>query len=424
VKPKTNEKMKFSISSVMFLLLSLAVNGIRAHDDAALFRGKAERELGECAASLEECSPVSFWTANCCEGFSCSGYASGTCHHEPRLEGEPCGFLYEGCDFDLVCHENKCVGLEKFFDHGTLGTCRGGSPEGTVKIMTYNIFLLQCVIGGYALTCQNDVPKAARVAKIADWFANRDEDVVVFQEVFSNSQEVKRGMADAGFCHHVTTNKGNSGSGMAIYSKFPILYTDFVDWFDAFGVGESTYAYNAEAYADKGVLYAQIQKGDSLIHVFDTHTQSDSYGDEHSVRMSQYEMFHNFIIKQKIPEDQLILLGGDFNEDKYFPNPEDLPPPFEGQYYKEMLHDLDASAFPILGSNFHTQSTEQNPFLAELWEGTDTASFELLLDYVLAFRQGMTPADSSSCEILHPTDPDGGMLSDHFPMTCTIHHAV
>jgi hypothetical protein len=359
--------MKFHISKVMFLLLSLAVNGIRAHDDAALFRGKAERVLHECAAHLDYCSPLSLWKANrCCEGFSCSGYVSGNCFHEPRLEGEPCGFLYEGCDFDLMCHEGECVGLEQFFDHGTLGTCREGHPEGTVKVMTYNIFLINCILGGYVLACENDVPKAARVNKITDWFANRDEDVVVFQEVFSYDQEIKRGMAGAGYCHHVTTNKGQSGSGLAIYSKFPIVYTDFVDWFDVFGVGESTYATNAEAYADKGVLYVQILKQDRLIHVFDTHTQSNSRGDEHNVRMSQFEMFRNFIVKQNIPEDQLILLGGDFNEDKYYPNPEDLGPPFEGRYYQEMLHELDAGAFPIQGSNIHTLSTEQNPFLAQL----------------------------------------------------------
>jgi exonuclease III len=416
--------MKLHINTVTFLLLSLAVNGVRAHDGATLFRGKAERELEECTAHLKGCSPAKWWTANCCEGFSCTGYVSGECYHDPRLEGEPCGFGYEGCDFDLTCHDGECVGLEKFFDHGTLGTCREGSPEGTVKIMTYNIFLINCIIGGHILACQKEIPKAARVTKITDWFANRDEDVVIFQEVFSFDQEIKRGMAAAGFCHYVTTSKGQTGSGLAIYSKFPIDYIDFVDWFDVFGVGESTYATNAEAYADKGVLYARILKQDRLIHVFDTHTQSNSRGDEHKVRMTQFEMMRNFIVKQNIPEDQLILLGGDFNEDKYYPNPEDLSPPFEGRYYKEMLHELDASAFPIQGSNIHTQSTEQNPFLAEMWVGTEYESFKELLDYVLAFKQGMTPADTSSCEILIPMDPQDGMLSDHFPMTCTIHHAV
>jgi exonuclease III len=91
-----------------------------------------------------------------------------------------------------------------------------------------------CLIG----MCQDDAKKAARVPMITDWFGNCDKDVVVFQEAFSFDQELKRGMIAAGFCHYVTTTKGTRGSGLAIYSKSPIVYTNFVDWFDTFGPGE------------------------------------------------------------------------------------------------------------------------------------------------------------------------------------------
>jgi hypothetical protein len=70
--------------------------------------------------------------------------------------------------------------------------------------------------------------------------------------------------------------------------------------------------------------------------------------------MSQFEMFHDFVVKQKIPGDKLILLGGDFTEDKYVPNPNNLPPPFEGEYYKEMLQELDATAISLFKAAIST----------------------------------------------------------------------
>lgn len=103
-----------------------------------------------------------------------------------------------------------------------------------------------------------------------------------------------------------------------------------------------------------------MEKENRLIYVFDTHTQSDVFGDAHQVPMYQYEMLYNFVVKQKIPEDELILLGGDFNGNKYGPNPNNLEEPFHGEHYMEMLHEIDADVIPIQGSNIHMMNSEQN----------------------------------------------------------------
>ena len=125
------------------------------------------------------------------------------------------------------------------------------------------------------------------MGEIAKWFSEREEDVVLFQEVWSFHDELRDGMSNAGYCHYIISTR-SAGSGLAIFSKYPIIKQDYRDWFDAFGKGESMSPElsNFEAFfADKGVLYATILKVDTPIHVFNMHTNSDTNGDYHDVRV-------------------------------------------------------------------------------------------------------------------------------------------
>ena len=74
----------------------------------------------------------------------------------------------------------------------TLGTCANSTQDtSTIKILTFNTFLITCLPKGIVSTkfpevkCQNEDEREVRVQEIVNWFATRDEDVILLQEVWS-----------------------------------------------------------------------------------------------------------------------------------------------------------------------------------------------------------------------------------------------
>ena len=365
-----------------------------------------------------------WWDSDCCGDLECLGVKSWECGNSPGLDGEYCNPFYP-CDEDLFCHEGICKDYSELLKNGTRGTCRmdGNTNVNTLKMMTYNVFLIDCA-GFLPVMCESEDVRAIRVPKLIEWFKDRDEDVVVMQEVFTFQDELIEGMADAGFCHYVTNFQQRAGSGLAIFSKWPIESFDFVDWFDATGNGDQTDWYNAEAYADKGVMHAKVNKGGKIYHAFNTHTQSNSIGDGHETRMVQYLRIREFIEDLNIGVAEIALMGGDFNEDKWH---------HEGKYYRAMLEEIRADEVQIRGPIKYTQNTEKNKLLKQLWEGDEKfGTFFETLDFIFPYHNGeggvehKNPDDTSFCEILIPQLPAGCndaecMLSDHFPMTCNFY---
>lgn len=365
--------------------------------------------------------------SNCCPGMECLGIKDWDCGHTPGWEGEYCNAYYH-CAADLLCHQGKCEDYRNLLNRGTKGTCRSGHSDGKFGIMTYNVFLLDCPIGAVGpMKCQSDSERIARIAKFATWFQDRDEDVVVMQEMFTHEEKVIEAMAAAGYCHYVTSFQGSLGAGLATFSKWPIEDVDFIDWAD--GISS-----NIEAIADKGVMYAKINKGGKKHHVFNTHTQSNSQDwlDGHGMRMEQCLKINEFVASFNIPEDELIMMGGDFNEDFWHNRVESDP--HSNKDYHAMIQrldaDIDPTVVPVDGSIQNTQDTELNPMLKDMWEGDATyGTFSELLDYVFISKNGkfgdqISVESSSFCEVIIPRVPQGCndagcMLSDHFPNTCT-----
>ena len=303
----------------------------------------------------------------------------------------------------------------------TMGTCREGSTDAsTLNVMSLNTFLIPCVPGA---RCQNENDREARIREITAWFEDRDEDVVLFQEVWSYHDVLRDGMTAAGFCHYVTTESGN-GSGLAVFSKHPITEQDFSDWFDAFGIGDgmAPSPFNLEGYlSDKGVLYAKVDKNGRSFHLFNLHANSDTRGDNHDVRVKQFEKVRGFVDSKAIPSDELVLLGGDFNEDKDCRLRRcEGGAKCEGQaYYNEMLNILSASV-PDAASNItFTYDTENNDLLKSLYAGSDCETYQYTLDYIFSSDTNLIPTNSSYCEVLRPLASDGTHLSDHFPVACS-----
>lgn len=256
------------------------------------------------------------------------------------------------------------------------------------------------------------------------WMEQRDEDVVVVQELFNLREEIINGMAAAGFCNYVIApfahghlpRLPNDGPGLAIFSKYPIQTYDFIDWFDWFGEKENRLL-DPEAIADKGVMYAKILKDGENYSIMNTHTQSNSLREHHDTRIKQFVKIREFAEEVAgITTSELILFGGDFNEDKYLHGNNQ-------KFYKEMMEELHAVEPEVTGDLQYSLDTQQNPMLANLWAGTSTATFRELLDFVFVSTRGKQPI-KSHCEILKPQwplecDTPECMLSDHFPNTCT-----
>jgi endonuclease/exonuclease/phosphatase family metal-dependent hydrolase len=85
--------------------------------------------------------------------------------------------------------------------------------------------------------------------------------------------------------------------------------------------------------ADKGVLYARINKQGRRFHVFATHLQSGKANWE--TRRQQLETLRRLIEQKQLPADEPVLIGGDLNVDSFADA--------ETGDFSSMLRILDAS---------------------------------------------------------------------------------
>lgn len=377
---------------------------------AEKFRSDAENT----SFNMEQCSSVvgssCWWDSHCCGDLQCLGVINWECGNSPGHEGEYCN-LYYPCRGDLVCHEGICEDYKNVLRWGVSGTCKSGSPAGQIKVMSYNLFVLDCdfypldALG--LVPCQHETDYRPRIEKLLEWVKGQDEDVIMVQEMFNLHDEIIAGMAEAGFCHHVASAFGQDGDGKAIFSKYPITAVDFLDWNDAGDPGKIS---GAEClFSDKGIMYARVEKDGTDYHVFNTHTMSNSVDEEHPNRMVQYLTIREFV-REVVGETSngMVLLGGDFNENKFIE-----------ENYLAMLQELDATDPELEGDAVYTYDTINNP----LPDSFQDADWQERLDYVLVSNTGLQPT-ASSCRILTPSLPAGChditcMLSDHFPVTCT-----
>merc|ERR1712224_913457 len=130
---------------------------------------------------------------------------------------------------------------------------------------------------------------------------------------------------------------------------------------------------NQEAYLfDKGVLYAKIEIENiadgsfTPIHLFNTHLISDYTGPNHDNRLLQYKMIDEFVLSKNISSQELVIVGGDLNEDKECQeNVEDWIPVCENEAnYNSMLEELSAVNPRLIGDLRYSYTTEANDFKA------------------------------------------------------------
>ena len=306
---------------------------------------------------------------------------------------------------DTVCGSALVVDLEADAGNTTGATIDPDSVA--IKVMTYNLYLILLASDG--ITSLDD-----RARRITDWFATPEAnqyDIIALQETWTNPIEVRDGMVAAGYCHYAYDDRGYTGSGLALYSKHPIVYHDFRGFQNACG--------GVDCVADKGVLYAKIavpkgddggaaayEEDDKIVHVFNTHTMFSV--DNHDVRRRQYDVMRTFINEQIIDPSELVLLVGDFNEDKI-----NTP-----KKYGAMLNLLNAGEFGLgEGSGLYSYDPNSNSLIDPNSAGA--GSTQRALDYVLYDKKALEPGGASVCKYIRPMD-EAGDLSDHFPMSCEI----
>ena len=208
-------------------------------------------------------------------------------------------------------------------------------------------------------------------------------------------------MTAAGFCHFVMTEE-TAGSGLAVFSKHPIMESSFEDWA---GLGEmKPDPLNPETYlAVKGVLYTKVLKGDQPINVLNLRATSDSFGDNHHIRLKQFETVKEVIDSKNIDSEELVLIGGDMNEDKDCRMMTCKDPRCENRtYYEEMLATFSSGAIEINTENRDpwTYNTEDNAFLKSLYEGSECDYYQFLLDYIFYSEDHRVVNDTSLCEVI------------------------
>ncbi len=194
---------------------------------------------------------------------------------------------------------------------------------------------------------------------------------------------------------------GIMDGGVIIVSKHPFAKT--VEW-----VYEKGVSWDAKAH--KGALYALVNKDGKFYHIFGTHPQAPygagGQGEDLKQKtldkiLSQYKSLRKFIESQDIPENQPVIVGGDFNIDTYAST--------KPGSFKKLLNILNARKPKNIGFPYSADRTGTL--------GREKDSPRQLLDHVVYIKDYQVPKKSFNevliFRTLKPWDDDHFDLSDH-----------
>ncbi len=262
-------------------------------------------------------------------------------------------------------------------------------PPATLDVLSYNVFLR-----GPSLLFRDDHDRRSRgiPAALAGY------DVVVLQEAFSDAHRnrIVDALANAYPYHTRIVGRDRffkQDGGVILLSRWPIEVED-QRVFDACA--------QSDCWAKKGVVYARIRKGERRYHLFGAHLQAE-YGNSdrtkiRSIRARQLETVRALIDSLAIPQDEAVLIAGDFNIDLLRGDP-------NGEF-GAMLATLDATL----------PSPHPGPDPAASYDGPNntvaSSSTSERLDYIFYSRGHAAPTRAFN-EVLRLRDAAGLDLSDH-----------
>jgi endonuclease/exonuclease/phosphatase family metal-dependent hydrolase len=250
----------------------------------------------------------------------------------------------------------------------------GPAPE--IDILTWNVFLRpQSVLADKQSERALHMPAHLSSAE-----------VVVLNEAFDDSARrvLLDGLKPRLPFHSRILGKDTAlrqDGGVMVLSRWPIEQEDSVIFDDCSGT---------DCFADKGVNYVAIKKGDRRYHIFATHLQAQ----DTTVRKKQLRAFSRFVSQKNIPIDEPVLFVGDFNVDR------------NSTEYFEMLDTLRARCPEPIGHPY--TSDPQNQLVPK----TRSPSF---IDYVLYSRDHLWPRKSFlEPQIFRGPQKGAPDLSDHY----------
>jgi Secretion system C-terminal sorting domain/Endonuclease/Exonuclease/phosphatase family len=237
-------------------------------------------------------------------GYDTGWSADGNFHNvQVTIAGRPLTLQYkadnddsgQSMDFRLAIHESEIYHIDP---------ADFANPN-VLNVMAYNIQMLPLGVVG--------LPQAADRADLLPAQFSPSQDVVIFEEAFDLLPlyvNLIPAMEAAGFAHNsgILNNYLPFNGGVIIFSRWPIERTAEYDFLLC---GPNA----QDCLANKGIMYARINKLGKPYNVFGTHFDAGSDSADIAAKTLQYAEMREFIAAQGISPLEPVIWGGDLNTD-------------------------------------------------------------------------------------------------------------
>ena len=190
-----------------------------------------------------------------------------------------------------------------------------------INVMAYNVQFLPFGVVG--------LPQASDRGDLLPAEFSPYQDVIIMEEAFDPIPRLfnlEPAMQAAGFNYNsgILNDYLPFNGGVIIFSRWPIEFTDEYD-FELCGPSSQ------DCLANKGIMYARINKLGKRYHIFGTHFDAGSDSLDLAAKNLQYAEMRDFIAAQNISPIEAVIMGGDLNTS-----------PIDGhRLYLNMMDSLD-----------------------------------------------------------------------------------
>lgn len=278
--------------------------------------------------------------------------------------------------------------------------------QDTLRLLTWNVQMLPNIAKGNS--------RATRARLIVEQIKQRNDDVIVFQEVFHRRARkiIQRGLRDRFHFQTPVLNRRlislKTNGGVIIISKHKILDRNEIRYKSRSGF---------DRLSRKGAMLVQIDFHGKEVQIAGTHLQA--FGTQR-VMEDQYQQLHDALLKPNQKADVPQFVCGDFNTLKTLPPqlPEGVSQSFADRLarYAVMLETLDAVDGDLIGDQQFTMDRPYNDLCVTRKE------YRLLLDYILVRPNRPEPyVISRKVQIIRQKWSDQHQdLSDHFAVEAIV----
>jgi endonuclease/exonuclease/phosphatase family metal-dependent hydrolase len=243
--------------------------------------------------------------------------------------------------------------------------------------------------------------RKARIKGTAEYLKKLDADIICLQESFDTKHRfyLRDQLTDSYYMAGDTEETKrllfwkflDMSGGLVIFSKFPILSSEFVSYSRVFNSAVG------EVLARKGFLEAIIKTTKGKVRILNTHLHEETQLFDRSVRLSQLAKLFGLLKQDNLPT----ILTGDFNEEALM-HQEKFSALFDSRGFK---HPIRA----VRPSDVAPTYRPGNPYV-DNW--VNRTSFPKRFDYILIKNMEKLGLETTRYEPQIITPP----LSDHDPV--------